>query len=63
VKSFLRDFAEMLRAVIVGLILLYAAVLPLWALVMFARNFASTVEFVIESVMSILENVPYLLQM
>lgn len=53
----------MLRAMVVGLTLLYAAVLPLWALVMFALNFASTIEFVIESFMSTLENVPYLLQM
>ncbi len=53
----------MLRAMIVGLILLYAAVLPLWALVMFTRNFASTIEFVIESITSMLENVPYLFQM
>ena len=47
----------------VGLILLYAAVLPLWALVMFARNFRSTIEFVIESIAPMLENFPYLLQM
>ena len=53
----------MLRAMVVGLILLYAAVLPVWALVMLVRNFESTVEFVIESIMSMLENVSYLLQM
>ena len=62
-RSFLRDFAEMLRAMVVGLILLYAAVLPVWALVMLVRNFESTVEFVIESIMPMLENFPYLLQM
>ena len=59
----MRDFAEMLRAMVVGLILLYAAVLPLWALVMLVRNFETTVEFVIESIMPMLENFPYLLQM
>ena len=53
----------MLRAMVVGLILLYAAVLPVWALVMLVRNFRSTIEFVIESIASILENVSYLLQM
>ena len=53
----------MLRAMVVGLILLHAAVLPLWALVMLVRNFETTVEFVIESIMPMLENFPYLLQM
>ena len=53
----------MLRAMVIGLILLYAAFLPVWGLVMLVRNFELTVEFVIEGITSMLENVPYLFQM
>lgn len=62
-KSFLADFAEMMSAMFIGVILLYAFILPFWVLAMFTRSFDLVAEFVARIFVLVLDILPYVSQM
>lgn len=62
-KSFLADFAEMMSAMFIGVILLYAFILPFWVLAMFTRSFDLVAEFMARIFVLVLDILPYVSQM
>ena len=62
-KAFLTDFAEMMRAMILGLVLIFAFALAFWVFGMVAADFSSIVDAIGERVVSIWREIPFLPQM